>query len=87
MDYASPSNVSYLRLLRKFSQIVEVLSDKLKQLHFQGYDPKDGYLFGFSFGAQVVLRAAINAYGYQQLAEIDGNYFVFLLLFSFGIFN
>jgi hypothetical protein len=74
MDYAVLSHRPYRRLVRNFVSIVEVLTIKLQQLQFQGFRPKDGYIFGFSFGARVALEAAVSAYGFQQLAEIDGTF-------------
>ncbi|XP_055538865.1 uncharacterized protein LOC129726179 [Wyeomyia smithii] len=71
MNYTSYSEVSsYLRLKRNFKDIQNVLKKKLDFLEQQGFNPNNGYLYGFSFGANMVLEAAKN-FGAKKIGEID----------------
>ncbi|XP_058828956.1 uncharacterized protein LOC131688607 [Topomyia yanbarensis] len=71
MNYNNYSQVSnYLRLRRNFNDIQNVLKRKLIFLEQQGFDPDNGYLFGFSFGANLVLGAAKD-FGAKKIREID----------------
>lgn len=62
---------TYMRLRRNFKDIQRVLKRKLDFLEQQGFDPDNGYLFGFSFGANMVLAAAKD-FGAKKIKEIDG---------------
>lgn len=73
MDYSYFSmEESYFRLVRHFSSIAEVLKSGLRDLHQAGYDPEDMYLFGFSFGGQLVVEAG-KRFGTKMIKQIDGN--------------
>lgn len=73
MDYSNHSLVQeYFVLVRKFDPLSEVLLHKLLQLESQGFNPDNLFMYGFSFGAQLVINAG-NLYGEQKIAEIDGN--------------
>ncbi|XP_052873394.1 uncharacterized protein LOC128278704 [Anopheles cruzii] len=61
---------TYARLRRNFKDIHGVLRQKLDFLEKEGFSPNDGYLYGFSFGAQMVLAAAKD-YGTRKLKQID----------------
>lgn len=72
MDYSNHSVVQdYFVLVRKFNFISQVLVDKLVQLEEQGFNPDNLFMYGFSFGAQLVINAG-NLYGERKIAEIDG---------------
>lgn len=62
---------TYARLRRNFKDIYGVLKQKLEFLEKEGFSPDNGFLYGFSFGAQVALAAA-KEYGTRKLKEIDG---------------
>jgi hypothetical protein len=83
MDFSVIAQVHYIKLVQYFELIVEALAIKLQHLQFEGYRPEDGYLFGFSYGAHVALRAPIKAYGFRQFGEIDGNLKIILVELSF----
>lgn len=75
MDYSNHSVVNdYFNLVRKFNPITNVLLKKLHQLDAQGFDNDKIFLYGFSFGAQLVIHAGI-LFGPQRIAEIDGEKF------------
>lgn len=72
MDYSNHSIVNdYFLLVRKFSMISSVLLKKLKQLEAEGFDENQMFVYGFSFGAQLVINAGI-LFGENRIAEIDG---------------
>lgn len=74
MDYSNHSIVQdYFVLVNKFNQLSQVLVEKLYQLESQGFDPDNLFMYGFSFGAQLVINAG-NLYGDSRIAEIDGNH-------------
>lgn len=72
MDYSNHSQVQeYFALVRKFDALSHVLLEKLFQLEAQGFQPDNLFMYGFSFGAQLVVNAG-NLYGERRIAEIDG---------------
>lgn len=72
MDYSYFSlEESYFKLVRHFDPIAEVLKSKLVQLERVGYDPENVYMFGFSFGGQLVVEAG-KRFGVRRIKEIDG---------------
>lgn len=72
MDYSNHSIVSdYFNLVRKFIPISNVLLRKLHQLEDQGFNEDKMFLYGFSFGAQLVINSGI-LFGVNKIAEIDG---------------
>lgn len=74
MDYSNHSIVQdYFILVRKFDELSFVLVEKLNQLESEGFNPNNGFMYGFSFGAQLVINAG-NLYGHQRIAEIDGKF-------------
>lgn len=76
MDYSNHSIVQdYFVLVRKFNQLSQVLVEKLFELEAQGFDPDNLFMYGFSFGAQLVINAG-NLYGNNRIAEIDGKHSV-----------
>lgn len=81
MDYSNHSFVQeYFMLVRKFDALTEVLVEKLVQLEAQGFNPDKLFMYGFSFGAQLVINAG-NLYGQQRVAEIDGKTFIITFCF------
>lgn len=75
MDYSNHSIVNdYFLLVRKFDIISSVLLKKLAQLNREGFYDDEMFLYGFSFGAQLVINAGI-LYGVNRIAEIDGEKF------------
>lgn len=72
MDYSNHSMVQeYFQLVSEFEELSLVLVEKIIQIESQGFDPDNLFMYGFSFGAQLVINAA-NLYGVQKIAEIDG---------------
>lgn len=74
MDYyayaADSSLVGYINLFNNFFSISNVLLKKLNQFESNGFDPANGFLFGFSFGSQMAYNAGRGFGG--RLAAIDG---------------
>lgn len=72
MDYGKIANVvNYFALIPHFANISAVLLKKLKQLESEKFDPANGFMFGFSFGARLVIDAA-SKFGFQRIKSIDG---------------
>lgn len=93
MDYSNHSIVSdYFTLVRKFNPITNVLLKKLHQLDGQGFSEDKMFLYGFSFGAQLVIHSGI-LFGENRIAEIDGemmrtssdNFYIKILLLNFSL--
>lgn len=71
MDYSYfAQEENYFRLVRQFDSLAEVLKTKLKDLQDVGYHPDNMYLFGFSFGGQLVVEAG-KRFGTKKIKEID----------------
>ncbi|XP_055597468.1 uncharacterized protein LOC129747337 [Uranotaenia lowii] len=71
MDYDVFAQVpSYLRLRGQKTQIQNILKRKLQFLEAEGFNPDNGYLYGFSFGANMVLEAA-KEFGVKKIKQID----------------
>lgn len=70
MDYSLFASESYVRLVRIFEPIVQVLTLKLLLLDYVGFDMNDGFLFGFSYGGQLATEAG-RRIGHKRLGEID----------------
>lgn len=74
MDYSYfASEENYFRLVRHFDSIAEVLQEKLKDLQAVGYDPEKMYLFGFSYGGQLVVEAG-KRFGPLRIKQIDSEW-------------
>lgn len=72
MDYSNHSMVQeYFDLVGKFYRISTVLLEKLFELESQGFNPDNLFLYGFSFGGQLVVYTGA-LYGDQKIAQIDG---------------
>ncbi|XP_055325367.1 uncharacterized protein LOC129579356 [Sitodiplosis mosellana] len=68
MDY-SDYNKDYPFLIAHFKSVAKVLTDKLMELRVKGFRHSDAYLFGFSYGARLIVRAG-NDIGPRQLGII-----------------
>jgi len=71
MDYSAYSKGDYFALVSKYNNISTVLTEKLVELEAHGYNPSNGFMFGFSFGAQLAFEAG-RRFGYRKLGGIDG---------------
>lgn len=60
-------------LMDKFYRLSNILLKKLRELSSEGVDPDNIYMFGFSYGAQLVFDAGYK-FGQRQIKEIDGNF-------------
>ncbi|CAD7088698.1 unnamed protein product [Hermetia illucens] len=70
IDYGALAQEAYVRLLRKFGPLTDIMTNKLKYMYLQGLNPDKTFMFGFSFGGQ--LSTAIgNTFGPNQIKEID----------------
>ncbi|XP_058822932.1 pancreatic triacylglycerol lipase-like [Topomyia yanbarensis] len=72
MSYANDNrNIDYFgELLPYFSYLANNLTDHLRRLESMGFDPAAGFIFGFSFGAQLAFEAG-RRFGFKKLARID----------------
>lgn len=60
-----------MRLVRSYDAIVHILHIHLLELERIGFNMKEGYMFGFSFGGRLVTDAA-RRLGTRVIQEIDG---------------
>ena len=64
MDFFNYSKApDYFTLVNNFAGISTVLSKKLYQVLREGFLPKNGFMFGFSFGAHLVYDVGIRTNG------------------------
>lgn len=74
MDYYAYSQnstlIGFFNLVSKFDSISDVLLKKLHQFVRDGFDPANGFVFGFSVGAQLAINAGRDFRG--KLNAIDG---------------
>lgn len=61
-------------LVLQFFSIFKVLLKKLNQFEGDGFEPSNGFVFGFSFDAQLVINAGRDFGG--KLNTNDGNVFI-----------
>lgn len=80
MDYSRYAAESYVRLVRVFDPIAQILTLQLYLLDYMGFDMNKGYLFGFSYGGQLATEAG-RRFGYKRLKEIDSECFFFAFIF------
>lgn len=73
MSYGNDSQSSnYFRdLYPNFDLLASSLTRHLRRLEVVGFDPDAGYLFGFSFGANLALEAG-RRFGLKRIGRIDG---------------
>lgn len=83
MDYYKFAKAEkFFKLLRKFTKISAVLLKKLRQLNESGVNDDDLFMYGFSFGARLVIDAGVN-YGINRIKQIDGIIYKEFIAFSF----
>lgn len=82
MDYYEIARYSYLHLLSNFDGIAEVLTDKLRQFRQQRFEPSRMFMFGFSFGGQLVLEAG-RRFGERQIQQIDGKLLITITRYGY----
>ncbi|XP_055627225.1 uncharacterized protein LOC129769160 [Toxorhynchites rutilus septentrionalis] len=70
MDYSTFSSGGYPYLFKRFNNLSGVLLKFLRSLQYEGMQFENLYMFGFSFGAQLVLDAG-NQIGFNVIEEID----------------
>jgi hypothetical protein len=75
MDFTAFSLREYGQLIWNYPAVSRGLTLKLERMVRNGFDPNNGYLYGFSLGAHIVLRAT-RRFGYQRIREVDGEQFV-----------
>ena len=68
------SNTDYFVLVKNFPGVSAVLFKKVNQILGEGFKASNGYIFGFSLGAQLVIDVGSKLNG--AIARIDGNYFI-----------
>lgn len=75
MDYYEFSRSHYFGLVSHFDGLAESLAQKLRQFLFEKFEPSKMFMFGFSFGAQLVLEAGRRFGEKQLIQQIDGTFF------------
>ncbi|XP_058463312.1 uncharacterized protein LOC131437771 [Malaya genurostris] len=70
MDYSTFASNKYPYLFRRFNDLSAVLLKFLRTLQYEGMLFENLYMFGFSFGGQLVLDAG-NQIGYNAIQAID----------------
>ncbi|ETN65590.1 triacylglycerol lipase [Anopheles darlingi] len=70
MDYSAYSSGGYGGLVARFRDIRDILLRTVQQLRYEGVEYGRMFLFGFSFGAQLVLDVG-NRIGSNELEAID----------------
>lgn len=73
---SSFQNEDYGFMLINFKAIAQILTDKLNVLRDLSFDSSAAYLFGFSFGARLIAKAATD-FGPQQIGKIDCKWSLF----------
>lgn len=84
MDYSRYAAESYVRLVRVFDPIAQILTLQLYLLDYLGFNMDNGYMFGFSYGGQLATEAG-RRFGYKRLKEIDSEFFFCFNLQIFSI--
>lgn len=71
MNYSEYSkNPKYFDLVAQFDSLALVLTNKLNQFSRWKFNSDNMYLFGFSFGGQLVLESG-RRFGKKRIARID----------------
>lgn len=73
MDYGYFAKESYVRLMRIYEPMVQILTLQLLLLDYLGFDMSNGYMFGFSYGGQMATEAG-RRIGHQRFKDIDSIY-------------
>ena len=74
MDYTSYAEDNFVRLLRHFDAIASILTIYLMDMQEFGFNMSNGYMFGFSFGGQLVTEVG-RRIGPQTIKDIDSMIF------------
>lgn len=74
-QYQSRLSDRYRPLVNNFMVIASTLTNILGKLEEVGFDPSNAFIFGFSYGARLVVQAA-GSYGYQRVERIDGKFVI-----------
>lgn len=77
MDFSIFANDRYVRLVRSFDAIAHILHIHLLELERIGFNLREGYMFGFSYGGRLVCEAA-KRLGTRIIKDIDGWYAHFM---------
>lgn len=72
MDYGAYS-ADYVYLLGRFKEIAKILTAKLIALSLNSFSANKAYMFGFSFGARLIVQAG-NDFGPRQIKDIHCTY-------------
>ncbi|XP_058834015.1 uncharacterized protein LOC131691527 [Topomyia yanbarensis] len=70
VDYSTFASNNYPYLFKRFNDLSAVLLKFLRTLQYEGLQFDNLYMFGFSFGGQLVLDAG-NQIGYNAIESID----------------
>lgn len=73
LDYGYYAKDSYVRLMRVYEPLVQILTLQLFLLEYLGFDMDRGFMFGFSYGGQMATEAG-RRIGHQRFKEIDSSY-------------
>lgn len=83
MDYGYFAKESYVRLMRIYEPMVQILTLQLLLLDYLGFDMSNGYMFGFSYGGQMATEAG-RRIGHQRFKDIDSIYSSNIFQFDFS---
>lgn len=84
MDFSRYASESYVRLVRVFDPMAQVLTLQLHLMDYMGFDMNNGYLFGFSYGGQLATEAG-RRFGYKRLKEIDSKSICIIFFIYFEV--
>lgn len=80
-DYFQDEDYGFL--LRNYKSIAKILTNKLQVLRDLDFDSSEAYLFGFSFGARLIVKAATD-FGPKKIGTIHckNDLYSFLTIFQ-----
>ncbi|XP_017044944.1 pancreatic lipase-related protein 2 isoform X3 [Drosophila ficusphila] len=73
IDYSVVASSSYMRLYTNFDTLTGAISSIILTLFKQGFDPKHGYMFGFSFGGQLASAVGRSLRPNHIIENIDSS--------------
>ncbi|KAH8403471.1 hypothetical protein KR222_006883, partial [Zaprionus bogoriensis] len=71
IDYSKVASSSYMRLHAHFEHLTDTIASIVISLIKYGFDPSQGYLFGFSFGGQLASAVGRSLPSHLKLQNID----------------
>ncbi|XP_017018561.1 uncharacterized protein [Drosophila kikkawai] len=71
IDYSVVASLSYMRLYTNFDTLTGAIASIILTLIRQGFDPKRGYMFGFSFGGQLASAVGRSLWPHHIIESID----------------